>query len=95
MNPATLCATTAPAPTRDSSAASWPDLTWVDEFIRRVRPYIQVRATDGLLIKRPNQAQKLNPTGVRVLTALLAGDSFDRLVERVGRDPVKIGRAHV
>ncbi|MCL4178977.1 MAG: radical SAM protein [Verrucomicrobia bacterium] len=90
MNPASLCATTAPAPTGSAAAAAWPDLSWVDEFIRRVRPYIHVRATDGLLIKRPNQAQKLNPTGVRVLAALLAGDSFDQLVERVGRDPARV-----
>ena len=40
------------------------DLGWVDEFISNVRPYVFVREGDRLLIKRPNQAQKLNEQGV-------------------------------
>ena len=71
-------------------ASTLPDLSWVHEFIPRVRPFIFVRATDGLLIKRPNEAQKLNPTGVRVLEALLAGERIAQLLDRLDHDPSKV-----
>ena len=64
-------------------------LAWVDDFIARVRPYVWVRETDHLLIKRPNQAQKLNPQGARILKALLAGASIRDVTARIGDD---IGR---
>jgi len=67
-----------------------PDLSWVDEFISRVRPYIFVRLEDNLLIKRPNNAQKLNPTGARILKALLDGDSIKTLLQRVSASPEKV-----
>ncbi len=35
-------------------------LAWVDEFIDNVRDYIFVRTEDNMLIKRPNQASKIN-----------------------------------
>lgn len=82
--------TAAPGGANADSGSVLPDLSWVDEFIRRVRPYIFVRARDSLLIKRPNQAQKLNPTGVRVLASLLAGERIARWVDRVDRDPAKV-----
>jgi hypothetical protein len=66
------------------------DLTWVDEFIARVRPYIYVREEDDLLIKRPNQAQKLNPQGTKMLKALVDGESVHGLLDRVGRDPRRV-----
>ncbi len=53
-----------------------PQLDWVDEYIRRVKPYIYVRMRDHLLIKRPNQVVKLNPTGALILHELLAGTSI-------------------
>jgi len=56
--------------------APLPDLTWIDTFIDRVRPYIFVRLEDNLLIKRPNAAFKLNPMGARLLVALLGGQSI-------------------
>jgi radical SAM protein with 4Fe4S-binding SPASM domain len=62
----------------------------VDEFIGRVRPYIYVRTQDNLLIKRPNQVQKLNPQGARLLSILLRGTPIRRLLEKVGRDPEKV-----
>ncbi len=71
-------------------ATSEPDLAWVDEFITRVRPYIFVRPADSLLIKRPNQAQKLNSTGVRLLGSLLAGERIAQLLDRVGRHPDRV-----
>lgn len=66
------------------------DLTWADEFIRNVRPYIFVREEDGLLIKKPNQAHRLNPQGVRVLKFLLDGGTTDQLLDRVGREEQRV-----
>ena len=54
------------------------DLSWVDEFISNVRPYVFVRREDNLLIKRPNQAQKLNPNGAALLKSLLDGRSISQ-----------------
>ncbi len=62
------------------------DLNWVDEFIEKVKPYIFVREEDQLLIKRPNSAQKLNSTGVRVLKSLLGGMHIRELLQKVGQD---------
>jgi radical SAM protein with 4Fe4S-binding SPASM domain len=70
----------------------YDSIGWVDDYVKNLRPYIKVRAEDGLLIKIPNQTYKLNPQGVKVLAALLGGakvysivDSFrDR--ESVARD---------
>jgi radical SAM protein with 4Fe4S-binding SPASM domain len=66
------------------------DLGWVDEFIDNVRPYIFVREEDSLLIKRPNQAQKLNAQGVKLLKALLDGRSIGEVLDRVGREPRRV-----
>ncbi len=68
-------------PRRNSGAA---DLSWADEFIRRVRPYIFVREEDCLLIKKPNQAHRLNPQGVRVLKFLLDGGTAGQLLAQLG-----------
>ncbi len=70
------------------------DLSWIDEFIDRVRPYIFVRAADNIIIKRPNQAQKLNPQGVAILGALLDGTSIGQLLDEVGREPQKVRDIH-
>ena len=66
------------------------DLAWVDEFIANVRPYIFVREEDNLLIKRPNQAQKLNATGAKILKSLLGGTSIHDLLEEIGPESQKI-----
>ena len=70
--------------------ASQRDLAWVDEFIANVRPYIFVREEDCLLIKRPNQAQKLNASGAKILRALLSGMPVARL--RFKRSAARIER---
>ncbi len=72
-----------PRPTK-----AW-DLEWVGGFIDSIREYIHVRDEDGLLIVIPNQAHRLNPTGVHILTSLLDGDSVASLLERVGDTPQK------
>lgn len=66
------------------------DLAWVDEFIDNVRPYVFVRCEDNLLIKRPNQAQKLNAQGARILKTLLDGTSISALLDRTGRSPERV-----
>jgi radical SAM protein with 4Fe4S-binding SPASM domain len=68
----------------------YPDLAWVDTFIANVKPYIFVRPEDNLLIKRPNNATKLNPMGARILHFLLQGKSIRDLMKRIGSDPEKI-----
>ena len=66
------------------------NLSWVDEFIENVRPYIFVRTEDNLLIKRPNKAQKLNPQGAVLLKALLEGRSIARILDEIGADSERI-----
>jgi len=75
---------------RKPEPAVGPDLSWVDEFIRNVRPYVFVRTEDNLLIKMPNQATRLNSQGARILEELLGGGTVSGLLDRVGRDPRKI-----
>ena len=50
-------------------------LAWADEFIARIRPYVFMRLTDNVLIRMPNEAFKLNPTGARVIAHMLDGGS--------------------
>lgn len=61
-------------------------MTWIDDFIRNVRPYIFVRLEDNLLIKRPNTAFKLNPMGAKILFALLNGEKIDCLLKKIGKE---------
>ena len=65
------------------------DLAWVDEFIANVRPYIFVREEDQILIKRPNQAQKLNASGARLLKTLLDGASIQAVLADLDHDQQK------
>ncbi|MHB0915928.1 MAG: radical SAM protein [Thermoleophilia bacterium] len=75
---------------RAGSAASVPgrtaplDLSWVDGFIASIRPYVRVREQDSLLIKMPNQAYRINSTGVKVLGRLLEGGTVGDLLAEVG-----------
>lgn len=61
-------------------------LSWIDEFITKVRPYVFVRTEDNILIKRPNQATQINATGARVLKFLLKGGTISQLLEKTGND---------
>jgi radical SAM protein with 4Fe4S-binding SPASM domain len=65
------------------------DLRWVDGFIRQIKPYIYVREHDRLLILVPNQAYKLNESGVTVLKFLIEGHDSTELLRLIGDDPVK------
>ena len=73
-----------------ASAGEGPDLGWVDEFIGNVAPYIFVRTEDNILIKRPNQAQKLNAQGARILRHLLDGGSVVEIVRGLKGDQQRL-----
>ncbi|UCG89003.1 MAG: radical SAM protein [Gemmatimonadota bacterium] len=70
-------------------AAPVIDLSWIDEFVSRVKPYIFVRETDNIIIKRPNQAQQVNPQGARLLRSLLDGKTVSEILDDVGHQPHK------
>jgi len=57
---------------------------WIDDYVKRIKPYVRVREKDGLLIKIPNQAWKLNPQGVRLLAFLLRGASVFDVLRKYG-----------
>ncbi len=60
------------------------DLSWIDEFASRIRPYVRVRPEDGVLIKMPLEVTKLNPTGVHLLLRALEGDPIEKIVQEAG-----------
>jgi len=64
-----------------------PPIEWIDEYVARLRDYVFVREEDGLLIKVPNEAHKLNEGGVRVLKRLLDGESVLDLWASYGSTP--------
>ncbi|HNW44184.1 MAG TPA: radical SAM protein [Elusimicrobiales bacterium] len=55
---------------------------WIDDYVRRIKPYVRVREKDSLLIKIPNQAWKLNPGGVKLLAFLLGGGTVMQVLEK-------------
>lgn len=64
-------------------------LAWVDEFIERIKPYVFVRTEDNMLIKRPNQACKINDTAAKVLKYLLEGGTIGNVLKQAGEDKAK------
>jgi radical SAM protein with 4Fe4S-binding SPASM domain len=59
------------------------NVDWVDEFIKKIKPYIYVRKLDRLLILIPNQAYKLNESGVAMLDFLLHGHSINEFLSHI------------
>lgn len=70
------------------------DLGWVDEFVQKVKPYIYVRELDKLLILIPNQAYRLNDSGVTMLSYMFKGNSINDFLKQVGDDDVKRLQIH-
>jgi len=62
-------------------------LEWIDDYVARLRDYVFVREEDCLLIKVPNEAHKLNESGVRILRRLLDGESALDLWRSHGATP--------
>ncbi len=50
------------------------DISWIDTFVKAIRPHVEVRREDSLLILIPNQAYKLNRTGLDILGRALDGE---------------------
>jgi len=61
-----------------------PDIDWIDEFYRHIRPLIFVRRQDSLLIIVPNQAYRLNATAIAVLERMAEG-------KRIGEVMIDLG----
>lgn len=57
------------------------ELKWCDEYTENVRHYIYVRLKDSLLILIPNQAYKLNSTGLYILNRMLKGEKILSVLE--------------
>lgn len=56
------------------------DIAWIDDFVRGISEYVCVRERDSLLILLPNQAYKLNTTGVALLKRTLEGAPIARVL---------------
>jgi radical SAM protein with 4Fe4S-binding SPASM domain len=65
------------------------DLQWIDEFVRKIKPFIYVRARDRLLILFRNLAYQLYVSGVSMLQYLLSGHSVDDFIRVIGDDESK------
>jgi len=59
----------------------YPRIDWVDDYVKNVAPYVYVREEEHLLIKIPNEAYKLNPSGVSILKRLLKGERVRDIVD--------------
>ena len=68
------------------STESYP-LDWIDDYAARIRDFVVVREEDSLLIKVPNEAHKLNPSGVRLLQRLFAGEGIHEIWRTFGETP--------
>lgn len=59
-------------------------LDWIDEYVERIGEYVTVRERDCLLIKMPNEAYRLNPSGVRTMKHLLGGGRIGEIWKAAG-----------
>jgi len=59
------------------------DLGWTEGFVRSISDYVFVRERDEMLILMPNQAYKLNPTGLRILSAMLGGKGIYEVLSAI------------
>lgn len=57
------------------------DITWIDGFVRSISEYVYVRERDSLLILLPNQAYKLNATGLGLLKRTMRGTGIIDVLE--------------
>ncbi len=59
-------------------------INWIDEFVKKIKPYVYAREIDRLLILIPNQVYRLNQSGVAMLRFLLKGHSIYEFLQAVG-----------
>jgi len=60
---------------------SYP-LNWVEDFVRSIRPHVALRREDSLFILLPNQAYRLNQTGVDIVEHLFSGGGIEEYLRR-------------
>ena len=70
------------------------DISWINEFVEKIKPYVYVREIDRLLILIPNQAYKLNNAGVSILNFLFKGHSIEEFLAFVGDSEEKRHELH-
>ncbi|MBN1879372.1 radical SAM protein [bacterium] len=68
------------------------DLSWIEPFVRRIRPFVSVRLEDNVLIRMPNECFKLNSTGARLVHSLLNGGSLRTILKERRHDPEAPGQ---
>ena len=67
-------------------------LGWVEDFARSIRPYTALRREDSLFILLPNQAYRLNPTGVDVVGHLFGGGGIEDFLAKRGNGSAEARR---
>ena len=67
-------------PMNTSAHTFYESLHWVDDYIQQIKPFFHLRESDSLLIKIPNQAYKINPSALKLLKALLAGENVCSII---------------
>ena len=55
-----------------------------------MRPYIEVRLEDNVLIKKPNHVQKLNPFGAMIMHKLLNGSRIEDLLGKIDNNETQL-----
>lgn len=56
-------------------------LNWVDDYLERIKPFVYLRVSDQIMIKRPNKAYKMNPQAIALLDRLM--NKGDRVIDIV------------
>lgn len=62
-------------------------LSWVDDFLYSIKPYVYMRLRDNVLIRMPNEAYKLNSSGARVIAHILNGGSVQDFINARADSP--------
>lgn len=57
-------------------------LEWVNQFALSIKPYIHLRLEDSMIILPPNEAYKLNRTGLLLLAEVYKGKSLEKLLQK-------------
>ncbi|MHB1463165.1 MAG: radical SAM protein [Armatimonadota bacterium] len=57
-------------------------IDWIDSFVDSIKPHVTVRERDSLLILLPNQAYKINKTGLLLLKETLDGRPIREVIAR-------------
>ncbi|MBN1409289.1 MAG: radical SAM protein [Spirochaetales bacterium] len=55
------------------------ELSWIDGFVKRIKPHIHLRSEDGILILPPNKVYKVNESAYGILSSLLNGKKIRQL----------------